>query len=374
MIHAHSVSNQITLQYIANIRLPTEKAHGAQIMKTCEALAHAGARVTLLVSSRRTSVTEDPFVYYAVEPLFVIKKLPVADFIFLGRIGFWLESLSFSCMALWYTLWHRANVIYSRDELPLFFISFFKKNIMWESHGGRINFLMRRVLRVSKKIVVITNGIKSFYEKHNIIVKTLVAPDGIDLKAFANPESNEVARVRLGLPQGKKVALYIGRLDGWKGTDTLLEATALLPADILVAVIGGEANQIEKLKKQYPSVKFLGFRPYRELADNQAAADVLVLPNTGKDEVSAQFTSPMKLFSYMAAGKPIVASNLPSLREVLGEESALFFTPDDPHSLAEAIQKVYAEPERAHNLAARARADVVHYTWEERARSILAFV
>jgi len=343
-------------------------------MKTCEALARAGARVVLVVPARRTQIIDDPFGYYAVEKVFSIVRLPVVDLIYFGRIGFWLESLSFSIFELIYALTHRASVYYSREDLPLYILSFFKKNIVWESHGGRINFLVRRILQVSDKMVVITNGIKNFYEKNNIRVKTLVAPDGIDLKSFADPESKDKARVRLGLPLDRKVALYIGRLDGWKGADTLFEAAAFLPTDIIVAMIGGEEKQIDKLKKQYPSVRFLGFHPYRELADNQAAADVLVLPNTGKDEVSALFTSPMKLFSYMAAERPIVASNLPSLREVLSEESAQFFTPDDPRSLAEAIQKVCADPSRAEKLAAKARADVVHYTWEERAKSILAFI
>jgi glycosyltransferase involved in cell wall biosynthesis len=82
----------------------------------------------------------------------------------------------------------------------------------------------------------------------------------------------------------------------------------------------------------------------------------------------------MKLFSYMAAGRPIVASNLPSLREVLTEESAVFFTPDDPESLASAIRYICDSPERGALLAERAKTDVLRYSWDARARYILKFI
>jgi glycosyltransferase involved in cell wall biosynthesis len=361
------------LHYIANVRLPTEKAHGVQIMKTCEAFVRSGATVELVVPARHTPIKEDAFTYYEVENIFSIRKLPVLDLIFLGRVGFWIESISFALFALLYSL-SKQGVIYSRDELPLYLISFFKKNIVWESHTGRYNFLARRLLRVCSQVVVISDGLKRLYESKGRHTKIVVAPDGIELAAFAHPESAATARTRLGLPIDQKIALYIGRLDGWKGTDTLLNTAQYLSGTIRVVIIGGEEAQVKKLRAKYPQVIFVGFRPYRELADNQAAADVLVLPNTGKDEISAQFTSPMKLFSYMAAGKPIIASDLPSLREVLNEQSAFFATPDDPMSFARAIEQAIGDQGAASRVAEKAHADVASYTWEERTKKILAAI
>jgi putative flippase GtrA len=165
--------------------------------------------------------------------------------------------------------------------------------------------------------------------------------------------------------------MYIGRLDGWKGVGTLLEASTFVP-ETQVVVIGGEEAQVEALRAQYPKVQFLGYRSYGELADNQAAADVLVLPNTAKDETSVRFTSPLKLFTYMASGKPIVASDLPSLREVLDEESAYFVAPDDARELARGIKQALGDP-NAETKAHHARHKVAHYTWSARARTILQF-
>lgn len=361
------------LQYIANIRFPTEKAHGVQIVKTCEALSRAGVRVTLLVSNRHSSIQEDAFSYYAIQKNFTVVRLPVIDLVFLGRFGFWLETLSFSFSACWYAVTHRADCWYSRDELPLYFLSFFRKDIVWESHGGRLNFLINRLLRVSKKIVVISHGLKEFYAAYSPL-DIVVAPDGIDLDSFRYPETKEVSRVRLGIPSDKKIVLYVGRVDGWKGVGTLLEASKFLPVDTLVVIIGGEESQVQSLKEQYPSVLFLGFRPYRDLASNQSSADVLVLPNTGKDEVSARFTSPLKLFSYMAAARPMVVSDLPSIREVVTGESVVFFVPDDARSLADAIIAVSTDPALGARIATRARKDIEKYTWDARAREVLKSV
>lgn len=363
----------IAFQYIANIRLPTEKAHGAQIMKTCEALAAAGATVELVVPARRTHITEPAFAYYGVTENFSITYVPVLDLIWLGRIGFWLESLSFSVMVLFKMIGAR-GVVYSRDELPLFALNFFQKNIAWESHTGRYNFLVRGILRAGAKLVVISEGLKNFYQAHGLPAEVLVAPDAIDLAAFLHPESKVAARTRLGLPQDVTIVLYIGRLDGWKGVGTLLKASTQLPKEVIVALIGGEESEVKRLRGEYPQVMFLGARPYSELADNQAAGDILVLPNTGKDRISAEFTSPMKLFSYMAAGKPIVASDLPSLREVLTNENAVFFEPDNDTSLVEALTRVMSDPELAGRVAYKARQDVARYTWDIRAQSLLTFL
>ncbi len=201
-----------------------------------------------------------------------------------------------------------------------------------------------------------------------------VAPDGVDLEPFQHPESAYQARQRLGLPQDKKIVLYVGRLDGWKGADTLLEASKKLPSDILVAIIGGEREQVARYKRCILRRGFLVIIRIAKLPNNQAAADALVLPNTARDTTSARFTSPLKLFTYMASGKPIVASDLPSLREVISDETAFFVEPDNADALAEGIKEVIDHKEESARRAERARRDVEQYTWEARAKNILAFL
>jgi glycosyltransferase involved in cell wall biosynthesis len=102
-----------------------------------------------------------------------------------------------------------------------------------------------------------------------------------------------------------------------------------------------------------------------------AAADALVLPNTALDIISARFTSPLKLFAYMASGKPILASDLPSIREVLDDTCAYFFTPDDAQNLARGVEKVLSDATGAAERGHEAREKVKAYSWKARAARIL---
>lgn len=357
--------------YVANIRLPTEKAHGVQIMKTCESLVQSGADVELIVTDRPTAIPLDPFAYYGIATPFPITYIRAPNALRFGKLGFLFDAYVFArgCRALLRT--RNYDVVYGRDETVLAQLGIKSASLMWETHTGAANRAARSLLRKGARMVAISQGLKDFYIGLGAAPeRILVAPDAVDLAPFAHPESSESARARLGLPPGKKIALYVGRLDGWKGSETLLEAAALLPPHVLVAIIGGEREQVERLRVRYPHVHFTGFRPYREIADNQAAADVLVIPNTGRDRVSARFTSPLKLFTYMASGKPIVASDLPSIREIVDEASAYFVAPDDPAALAHGIVAALGDPAAAQK-AARARELAEEYTWAARAGKII---
>lgn len=362
--------------YVANSRIPTEKAHGVQIMKTCEALAQAGVDLELVLPKRDNPLKDDTYAYYGVATTFPITYLPVWDTVSWGRVGFAFESLFFAWKASKYIKKNVESVVFSRDEWVLFGMRILRRgNFFWESHTGAWSFVARYVTRHARGVIAITQGLKDFYITKGISKnRIVVAPDGIDLDAFKNPESKEAARTRLGIPLDIHIAGYIGRLDGWKGTDTLMEAASLLPQHIRLMIIGGESQEVEQYKKQYPDILFLGYRPYRELAHNQAAVDVLVLPNTAKQKISTHFTSPLKLFTYMASGRPIIASNLSSIKEVLNESNALLIEPDSPHAIAEAIVWLAEHQEEGGALAAQARKDVDAYSWQNRAKKIEEFV
>ncbi len=353
------------IAFVANVRMPTEKAHGIQIVKTCEALADVGHDVILLVPKRKTGITENPFSYYGAKKNFVIEALPAWDTVSFGMVGFILETLSFAFSVRKYL--HRASVdvVYGRDELVL---ACLPHGYVWESHTGAWGWVARMVAGKARKMVTITQGLKDFYVERGIAEdRIVVAHDGVDVAQFENKETKAVSRKRLLLPPKARIAMYVGRLDGWKGTETFLEASRKIP-DTLFVVIGGEEKQIRELSPRYPYVRFLGPRPYKELKDNMASADVLVLPNTGMDEVSVRFTSPLKLFAYMASGIPITASDLPSIREVLDDTSAYLVPADDAGALAEGITSALSDKGvRAKEALNRVRT----YSWAERARSIL---
>lgn len=357
------------------MRLPTEKAHGIQIMKTCEALSLNGADIELVVPWRFNRLKDNPFRYYNIQGKFKITTIPSFDFVKLGRIGFLIQSISFSLSVLFYLIFKKADIIYSRDEILIFLLSFFRKKLFWEAHMNRYNHIIRRILVKCGGIITITEGLKNFYiSKGAVSDKIAVAPDGIDLSDFPNNFDKNSVRKELGLPLDKKIALYVGRLDGWKGTETLFSASKLLPPSIQVVIIGGESKQVSCLKIKYPEVMFLGFLPYRDLSKNQSVADVLILPNTGKDEISVKFTSPLKLFAYMTSGRPIISSDLPSLREVLNEENACFFEADNPKSLTSAITSILNDKKKQDKISNQALRDIIKYSWNCRAQKIISLL
>lgn len=357
------------LAYLAPIRFPTEKAHGAQIMKSCEAFVRAGIEVSLYVTSRNTSVTDDPNKYYGVSETFSIVRIQTANSSAHNKWGFVWRNVLFGM---------RANVrghdaIYCRDVYTLLPFAFFGRiPFFWESHDGSWNIAARFITLRAKGVIVVTKAAKEWYVAHGVSPEKIhVAPNGIDLEVFSKAIPKSEARTRLGISVNTQAAMYIGRLDGWKGVDTLLEATQYFPETLSLYIVGGEPVQLTELSKLYPHVRFLGSRPFKELADVQAAADVLVVPNTGKDAISVSFTSPLKLIAHLASGRPIVASDLPSIREIVDEQSAVLVPADNPKALAGGIVQAL---EAGEELAASAAERALGFGWDTRAVGILQFI
>ncbi len=362
--------------YSASIRLPTEKAHGIQIMKMCEAFVCTGNEVSLFVPSFVFNKNnENVFEYYGVKPDFLIKRSFSIRLITLGPVGFFLETILFFISSIFKKDFWAADCVFSRDEMLVSLYSIFKKNVIWETHTGSYNLFAKIALKRSLRIVAISQGLKDFYVSKGVTAnKILVAHDGVDLDEFSASISKSSARVILGLSDDKKIVMYVGRLDGWKGLSTFLEASKNFDEETLAVVIGGEESQIQKLKSQYQLVNFLGYKPYKDLPIYQKAADVLVIPNSGNGSISRLYTSPLKLFAHMMSGVPIVASDLPSLREILNENNAILVKPDDSEALYQGIQNVLEKRINADILARNALQDVQEYSWKIRAKKIIDFL
>jgi glycosyltransferase involved in cell wall biosynthesis len=154
----------------------------------------------------------------------------------------------------------------------------------------------------------------------------------------------------------------------------VIEAVAALPGTRGL-IVGGHGKEPDLARlQQYAEtafcstrVTFTGMLPPPEVAARLRQADVLVLPNP-PSALSREFTSPLKLFEYMASGRPIVASDLPSIREVLTDgRTALLVEAGNPQAVTAGIRRVREDPDLGRRLAAQALADVQHYTWDARA-------
>lgn len=395
------------LLYFANIRLPTEKAHGIQIMKMCEAFARAGVQVTLVIPTRKNKQFAgiDQFDYFGVQKCFTITQLKTFDPVFLiglpGAPYIKLQGWLFGRAVAKYLSGEqlrREDLLFTRDEYML--RCFLRKHarVVWEAHT--IPSHVRRYVNVWKRcdgIVAISNGLKNELTAWGIDAHTiLVAPDGVDIEKFkvsaqggsasGGQSSKFKMREILGLPLEKKIVMYTGHLYRWKGIETLLaaaqddsfKASHAAVGEVVFVIVGGTQREVNLLKERVKHLKLSnvlieGHRPPTEIPRWLAAADVFVLPNSGHQKISRSYTSPLKLFEYMAAGNPIVASDIPSIAEIIQNgANAILVAPDDPHALAGGIVRVLADESWGKQLAVQARCDVEKYDWHARAGRIMS--
>lgn len=366
--------------YIANIRLPTEKAHGIQIAKTCEAFGEQGTSLTLIVPWRNNAIKQDSFAFYNVKKTFNIKRLFSLDLVSFGRIGFLIQTLSFSLSVLVFAIIQKIRgekvIYYSRDEFVLAPLSLIGEKVFWEAHRGEENFSNRFLLKRGVGVITITEGLRQLYLKEGKS-PIWVSPDGVDVSKFQISVTKDEARKKLGLPLDKKIIISIANLYPWKGVDVLADSAKFLSEECRVVFVGGPEKEIVRFKAKYgdtANIKILGSKPYSEIPLFLKAADVAVIPNTAKEDISKLYTSPMKLFEYMASCTPIVASDLPSLREILTEKTALFFEADNPSDLAKKIMLIVDNPQKGEQISTEASRDIMRFTWENRAKGIIKFI
>lgn len=373
------------LLYIANVRLPTEKAHGIAIMKMCEAFADLGHEVELVVPTRETPITEDPFVYYAVKPRFMLTRLPVPDTVSWGWVGFWAQALLFSIAAARYARRSNADVVYSRDP-ALFFFGRMPKSatLVWEVHTKPPPRVIKKIKDFPIRIITITNGLRTVFLESGVPVdRVIVAHDAVDTNSFSSAPEKAQARAELALPSNEKIVAYIGKyktMSESKGVEDIIiavgEARVGDPSIslLLVGLNDDEFSEVRVLTERAGlghNAYLVGHVSRADIPRYLRSADILVMnyPNT---EHYAHYMSPLKLFEYMASGVPIVSSDLPSIREVLSDSDALFFASDKTEALSSALVQIFADPESAKKRAASAELKVREFSWGNRARQILA--
>ncbi len=387
------------LLYIANMRLPTEKAHGLQIVQNCEALAAAGAEVTLWaarrVNRRDLRGERDPWSFYGVARDFEIGRVPSLDLIWLvpafaRRFAFWLQWLSFALLAVLRARFTAAEVVYSRDRMVLLLCGRRRgQQRAYEVHHiaerGIGRWLQGIVARRMDVLFPVTQGLAAELLVLGASVERIcVVPDGIRAANYEELPARMAARRELGWPEDAYIVTYVGQLQTMgmaKGVEILVEALASMHGATL-AIVGGPAAAVAEYRRDWrerggDEARFLapGQVPAARVPLYLAASDVGVLPFP-RARHYAQFASPLKLFEYMAAGCAIVASDLPSLREILREgETALFVPPGDIVAWQAALQHLRKDVALRKRLGEAARAEALReYSWAARVAKILHFL
>jgi glycosyltransferase involved in cell wall biosynthesis len=387
----------VTVLYFADTRFPIERANGTQTMATCHALAARGHDVTLVVRPDTAMSVRDPFAFYGLPPeaRLTIRTIPTSGGAHARRVRFMLEAARLATS--------QPGIVYTRDlGLASFLLQFprvRRPRVVYESHGvacvvseemprllgnaalapspakiARLDRRDRRVWQRASAYVTITRTLADeLSQRYGARERVFVAPDGAyERRATAPPR-------RPSGPQPACVVGYAGHLYPWKGVDVLVRALALVP-EAHGLIIGGHPKEadygrvaalVTELGLE-ARVHLTGHVPPTAVAAFLSQATVLALPNTAS-ATSDRYTSPLKLFEYLTLERAIVASDLPSLREVLTDgETALLVAPGSPEALAEALQRLASSPALAARLATQALALAPQYTWRARAERLEA--
>ena len=363
-------------------------ANSIQQVEMCEAFKKAGRHVHLVHPSYRSIYSptkwKDVEQYYAVEEEFQITTVPSLNGTSVDAPRLRLLSMVGS-MASW-LIYHTVNgdiggddIVYGRSYYPMFVYNEFRQQLpegqrptlVFEVHNSISAHLKQRFYSSVDHIISITEKLKkrlvgAFGLPQN---KISVEPDGVNYEYYQDI-SKEKAREAVGIHADDSVVMYTGHLYPGKGVETLVKAAKQL--DTSVYIVGGYQSDVERIKEEVGNprnVTYTGFVNPTEVPTYQKAADILVAPYT---EQSREWVSPLKLFEYMAAGRPIVASDRQVLAEVLTHrKNALVFEKGNANALRQTVTELLDNKELYNEISHQVQQDVQRYRWEERARRII---
>ncbi|PIR74187.1 MAG: hypothetical protein COU35_03965 [Candidatus Magasanikbacteria bacterium CG10_big_fil_rev_8_21_14_0_10_47_10] len=375
------------LAYIANLTIPSQKASGYQITKMCEQFAMHGADVTVYLPTRKQEVDATIFDYYGLKKdSFHVERIKSYDFLRwhpkIGKISFHLQTMWFLLQLFFFKL-DKDTLVYTRQPEVAWvfglrgFKTAFEVHRVFATKQWAFQLFTKRVTHV----IAVTEGLKQQYKKMHPSRDILIQPDAVDMDIFASDISIEQARQQAGLGMllGSYVVGYFGRFSTMgmqKGIDSILESLVSVPTAHFLCVGGTDTDIAHYTRKAdalgvKKRVHFKGFVTRREVALYQKACNALLMPFPYTEHF-AYCMSPLKMFEYMASKRPIIASDLPSVREILADQkNALLVKPGDSKSLAHAIRDIQNNTSVSTRLCLQAFEDVQRYTWYARADHIL---
>lgn len=356
----------MVLRYLTLLGYPSGLANRLQVIKMSEALSR---RCDFKLYVREfPQAREKIFEDYHIRNAFQIE--PISKGFVSWPRSFWLAL----CLR---KLIHREAgeiIFYIRDLLLAFILIFisrkFRKNFFFELHSlGRFPHpLYRLVLSWARGIISTNEHKKDFViNKYHIRAdKILVVPNGVDLGIFEELPSKEILRKELGLPNNRPIIMYVGSSQYWKGVDLINKLSRSASNYCYVAV--GVSTEGHDNLLVYKSVA------WKKVSRYLRAADILIAPYPKDIDLSRLWTSPMKIFEYMASGTPIVASDTPALREILDENTALLVEGDSPEAYEHAIDLSFKNYEEVQRRSSEAKKRAQKYDWQKRAEAVLNFV
>lgn len=374
------MGERMRIAYLATSPIPSLRANALQVMKVCDNLTGLGHEVRLWVPGRRPAVSAlDLKRQFGVEHAFAIEWLPALPA---------LRHYDFCASAVLAARRWQADLLYVRPLQAAALASQLGWPTLLDLHDRPHGRLGPRLLRAfvhgrgARRLVMTTHALQRWLaEQQRLRLEppfAIVAPNGADLQRYAGLPKPAEARRQLGWAESF-TASYTGQLYQGRGLDLLVELARRHP-EIQFVWAGGDPASVDAWRAALAALgventRLLGYVANQDLPLVHAASELLLMPYERNVYLRqgdlSTFYSPMKLFEYLAAGRVILSSDLPTLREVLGEHNAVLLPPEDVSAWDAALADVLSHASKYEGVAARAQADSLQYSWEARCRRAL---
>jgi len=365
--------------YLAFSYIPSRSANSLHVMKMCEAFAKLGHDVYLIVPDKKECYepnVSDVYDFYNVQNCFEIIKI---------QLSYPIINLAFFWPVLIIRLFKiKPDLIYGRYLPGSYLSAKLGYKVIFEVHyyqdkdtsSGKILDLLVNHKKFIKLVTISETLRQAYIKKGRANIKqSMVAHDASSLKKPLNINIHIIGR-----KNAYKVG-YIGNLFKGKGMEVISKLVLKIPeADF--HIIGGYTEDIAYWKKiiSADNIFFHGFISQNRIEKYIGSMDICLLPNQkqvlthgSKDIDIGEYTSPLKLFDYMACEKPILASDLPVLKEVLVHEyNCLLCVPDEVNSWVISLRKLFKDEKLRLTISQNAfRSFCQKHTWINRAHKIL---
>ena len=215
--------------------------------------------------------------------------------------------------------------------------------------------------------------------------KILVLEDGVDLSLYNDLSDDKIElRGKLNLPNNKILLTYCGGLYREKGIEDILKLAKKLSADerFELIIVGGFRAQVDEWENyattnDIKNVNFKGFVPNAMVPQYLKASDILLMPYPDLDQfvqMDINSTSPLKLFEYMAAKRPIVTSIVPVIEKIIDhKKSGMLAELGNVKQLSEMVYQLIEEPKLSSEISENAWRIVQKYSWKKRCMQIIEY-
>jgi glycosyltransferase involved in cell wall biosynthesis len=369
--------------YVENVRVPSERAHAYQIVQTCAWLARFGHDVTL-VNPDRAGGMDISSVYGIPQGLFHHLTLrawdPLTSWKGMKKLAYALQRWAFTRALRKWARTQTAEVWMTRDTAMIDALrGVVRGSWILEHHDVPTATRWKRIASRVIGNVAISNGLAEALKGMGIPADRLtVAHDGYDPDEFHAPMLREDARHELGVPPNAFVVMYTGSFYAWKGVDLVVRAWAKTDANAHLVLIGGPDADRKRIESLIPDeakdrVHLFPTQPRAKSLSLLSAADAGLLSSSPSSSIGKLYTSPLKQFEYLAAGLPLLASDVPSSHEILDNNVALFYPPTE-QGVVQAVADLTARADWRAEAHKTAPSIAAPHTWEARTRDILRFI